>query len=408
MKKIKIWGLIAIMFLLTACNERTSNETEQESNSTITQETSTQNTTPTLENNDPDNGSYLPYYLVWYGLEVALIDFTTGEKMGTFAVEEDVVLWNFFNLSNGYFALLVEHGLGDGLSSIIWDEEGNQTIIDGSGNEINPDDINLRMLILNNELTIVDDLEITNEDLQDITVRFGMDVVYEEGQIVIYYVTDWWVQMLQDYEELQSIRRYNLHAGVTDELFKISDTALLLEKVRRMTPEVIAFTGTALHSEIDALRYGFINLTTGEIVVFEESAFPINSYDRLHTSNSTVLIREELAPPTMGVWGAPISVLRGEVVVFNVSTRENRLIQLDGLESHWATLSLDGRYVVTVDPTFSYFRKYDISSGNLAVEYAINMQGDRVREITALPDGRYGIRIATEDGTIHFNLVTLP
>lgn len=99
--------------------------------------------------------------------------------------------------------------------------------------------------------------------------------------------------------------------------------------------------------------------------------------------------------------------MRGEVIIFNVETGVSQLISLDGVESHWAMPSLDGRYIVTIDPTFSYFRKYEISTGNLVIEYAIHIQGDRVQNIVELPDGNFGIRLSNIDGASYFQLITL-
>ena len=411
-KKIKIFGIVAMFFILVACNESGGNPGNGDiDGSTLAQETPNQDATSTGADSESSNEIVAsvdsPYHLVWYGLGVALIDFSTGEMMGTFEAEAGAMIWNFFDFDNGYFGLLVEYGIGDGNISIATNADGNITMTDSFGNEINQDEVGLRFLILDEDLAIVDELEITNEDLQDHMVQFGMHAVYEAGQLVIYYVT-YWMRTLWGYEEFQSIRRYHVYSGITEDLLEITDETLLLQEVRHITFERIAFRGSILHNEPRGLLYGFVDLTTGEMTVFEESDFPIHSNDRIQVVNSTILIREELAPPTMGVLGASISVLRGEVIVFNVVTGENHLIRLEGLESNWAILSLDGRYIVTVDGALSYLRKYDATSGSLVAEQAIHIQGERILDIIPLSDGRYGVRSATVEGIIHFELVTLP
>ena len=414
MRKIKILSVLGFMLLLGACSESdgsVGNESVERETAGIVATERADGAVETTEAGDELSSSDeavvsmdMPYSLVWSGPGVELIDFSTGESRGTFMADGGGMIWNFFPFDNGYFGLVVEYGF-EGGNTIGVDADGNFAVSDGSGSENSQDEAGLRFYILNDELTVVEDLEITNEELQDAMVRFGMDVVFEGGQLVIYYPT-YWVRAAWGYDEHQSIRRYHIHTGITEDVFDILDETLVLREVRRVMPERIAFTGGVLHNETGALRYGFVDLTTGETTVFEESAFPINSNDKLHVVGSTVLIREELAPPTMGV-PSGVSVLRGEVVVFNVITGENHVMQLDGLESHWAVLSADGNYVITVCPSLSYLKKYEISSGQLVAQQGIDLPGERVVNIVPLPDGQFGVRSATVDGIVHFELVSL-
>jgi len=301
MKKIKILGLLAMLFLAAACNNENNVITNepQQGVTFATEETQSIPTVTTIQNEDEPyvviNDS--PYQMVFDGLGVALIDFSTGETVGTFEPGEMEMFWNFFNLNNGYFASLVEYGIPEGGFMSIEDEDGSRVIImDDSGDEIHQDDITLKIIIFDNELEIVDELVITNEHLQDSIVRFSMDVVYESGELFIYYMTDF-MRVHWGEEEYQSIHRYNIHTNTTYTLARIEEL-LSLPKVRCIG-DFIAFTGS---TEDEILQYGFIDLRNDTTTRWEESNFSINSYDQLQTVGSTVLIREILAPPVMGQW----------------------------------------------------------------------------------------------------------
>lgn len=249
---------------------------------------------------------------------------------------------------------------------------------------------------------------VTDEDFSYTGSLSSAQPVFEGGELMVYYV---FTQMQAFWhDDVQSIRRYNVHTGETEVLFEFEDTDLHLNRVIRVTPELMAFRGTRLNVE-RAVEYGFANVTTGEFTVFDESNFHFN-HEGFMAAGPHVLLTEELIPPVMGQPGG-FDVARGEVIALNVETGNNRVIQLEGLESFWAILSLDGRYVVTVDPTLSYLRKYDVETGELAVEQAINLDGDRIWEIIPVGRGQYGIRSVTTptseevEAQFHFELITL-
>ena len=399
MKKKKILGLITLLFLLAAC-ESNGNEYEEQVLPGTEAETASTGVVTERETDGDDLIENLDfssaYRLDWGGdREVVLIDYATGESRATLELPEGEWIWGVYNFNNGYFGLFV----GDGTLTDFFIERA--------------EDERLRYLILDEELNVIEELFITNEDLiaPHSMANFGKHITYENSQLFVYYITDA-MMVPWGYMDYQEIRRYNVHTGVTETLIQL-DEKLQLPKVRRINANMIAFTGSIWHTSDGEIRYGFLDLTTGTITSWEDPAFPINSYDQLKTAGTTVLIREALAPPVMGEWGTGISVVRGEVITFNVATGERKIIQLEGLESYWATLSLDGRYIVTVDPNFSYLRKYDTTTGNIAAEIEIQFEGNGISRIIALPNGDYaidGFTLSTdgERTETHFLLVHYP
>jgi len=384
MEKIKILGLIALLLVLVACG---SEEESIEVNET---------TAP-----DEVEDATTQLHLIWGSTNhyVVLIDGLTGEEVARYERSSGEIISGIFNLGNGYFGLLIR-------------EASEEEIAEGFFVSTLEDDERHRYLILDESLNVIEDLVVTNEDFSYVGALFSAQPVFEGGELMVYYV---FTQMQAIwYDDVQSIRRYNVHTGETEVLFEFEDEALHLDRVVRVTPELIAFRGTRLNVE-RAVEYGFANLTTGEFQLFDEADFHFN-HSGFMSQGSHVLITEEFIPPVMGQFGGEPEVERGEVIVFNVETGVNRLIQLEGLESFWAILSLDGRYVVTIDPSHAYLRKYDVETGELAVEQAIDLEGARIEEIIAVSRGQYGVRMVTvvtptdDESEIerYFQLITLP
>jgi len=384
MKKIKILGLIALLLVLVACG---SEDEYIEINETTV----------------PDEVEEITarLHLIWGSTNdyVVLIDGLTGEEVAHYERSSDEMISGAFNLGNGHFGLLIR-------------EASEEEMAEGIFSSSNEDDERHRYLILDESLNVMEDLIVTDEDFSYLGSLFSAQPVFEGGELMVYYV---FTQMQAFWhDDVQSIRRYNVHTGETEVLFEFEDTDLHLDRVARVTPELMAFRGTRT-GVTGAVEYGFANLTTGQYQLFDEADFHFN-HSGFMSQGSHVLITEEFIPPVMGQFGGEPEVERGEVIVFNVETGVNRLIQLEGLESFWAILSLDGRYVVTVDPSHSYLRKYDVVTGELAVEQAIDLEGARIEEIIAVSRGQYGVRTVTvvtptdDESEIehHFQLVTLP
>jgi len=404
LKKLMILGVAALMLIFVACNDGNGDISEGYSTIPIDGISSVDPVNTETEIIDDElaevemtfgNLTHLFHDSSEYA---ALIDVLTGEVLSTFEAGEGVGILDVFNFSGGYFGLLV----GD-----VEEAEGELTpeaLELGFSNNRPAEDERLRYLILNEELVVIEELLITNEDLQTSIAHFGTDVVYESGQLFVYYAVDWSLLFARGGDN-QTIQRYNVHTGNIELLLEFEDDQFLVNEVRRVSAEKLAFRGNVFGVENHVeFIYGFINVTTGAMTTFNASNFRAN-HDGLRSAGEHVLIAEEFTPPTLG-GGNVLDVDRGEVIVFNVSTGRTQFVQLEGLESFWATLSLDGRYVVTIDSTFSYFRKYDIETGNLMIDQPINLVGNRIWGIIPFPGERYAIR-SSQEGMFHTTFITI-
>lgn len=336
------------------------------------------------------------FWLTWGSSNdyVSLIAVTTGATVGYFAVDEQETIWQVFNFENGYFGLLV----GDRGTA---EEIAEGVFISTNHNQ----DEQLRYLVLNQALQVIADLPITDEGtygLAYIGSWLGSYVYFTGTELLVYYPFTA-IQAIW-YDSVQGIRRFNATTGVTQNLVAITEPGLDLNQIVRVNAETIAFRGHRLNL-YGQLEYGFINLTTGTMTLFSEPDFNAN-HDGLITRGEHVLIAEEFAPPTMGVAGG-LSVLRGEVLAFNVVTGVNRVISLDGLASFWATLSLDGRYVVTVDEQLAYLRKYDVATGQLVNQVAVNLVGERIILLHPLSATEFLVQTTGNDGINPFELIEI-
>ena len=378
MKKLKFLGLIAIILLLVACNGGDESVTG-DGLETPGSEVPLGGVDPA----DDENGAVLESlaYLVLGSTSdyVALIDALTGHSLATFEREDGQWIWDIFNFDNGYFGLLV----GDAELSE-----------DGLGLDI-PDDERLRYLILDQNLTVIDELLITNEDLQDWSTRHSSYVSYEAGQLVVYYVFDWMQAIWAGDDQRQSIRKYDVHTGETEVLVETDDEALFLSKIWRLTSGKIAFTGNRLNDEVN-IYYGFIDLATGAVTTFYQSGFRFT--DKVSLANERFLLNEDFSAPTVGV--GMLSVDLGVVLVVDAQTGRNYVVQLNGMESVWARLSLDGNYIVTIDETGNYFRKYEIPNGNLIYEVRLDTEArpGSWLEIIPIADVGYAVYSIDENG----------
>jgi len=295
---------------------------------------------------------------------VLLTNLLSNDILASFSVTEGSIIHRTFNFNNGYFALLVGYA-----------NTTSDGVIEFAENEY------LHYIILDESLAVLEVVYLTNEHLQSSFSHPSVQNIYfEDEQLIIYYVVGW-VQAYWD-EELQSIRRYNVHAGETDILFEVSDESLSINEISRVTDHIFAFTANRIDDELN-LHYGFICFESEEMTTFSE---PFN-LGMITTSSNYVLLTESVDPQNamQGIF----EVTRGEVIILNTETGNQYFIPLDGLESTWARLSLDGQHIVTIDKDSSMFRKYDINSGDLVLEQVINIDGDVLETFTPLTTNTY-------------------
>ena len=314
---------------------------------------------------------------------VTLTDLISGEELASFEVEEGNLIHGIFHFDDSYFALLVGYGT---FTSGVFETPENEM---------------LRYLIFDEGLNVIEEIFIADEYLQNSFRHFRTHVFFENNELIVYYVVDW----MQAYwsGEPQSLRRYNAHTGETKVLFEVEDENLSINQFWRVNDHIFAFTGSYLDDEIN-LYYGWIDLTANEMIVFSE---PFN-LGKVTTAGAYVLLAEGIDSPNarLGIF----EVTRGEVIVLNVETGDQRFIPLDGLESNLAQISFDGRHIVTFDEYNLMLKKYDINSGELVLEQAISIEGDVLETIIPLTSNSYLIISGNRDsdGTFYREILTTP
>lgn len=384
MKKVGFWGLLVIVLMLVACNGESEPVARDETYQASAIETEPRNSESELVgDNDFVDDEILDIapHLVWGSntTYVVLIDLLTGNELAEFSVESGQMIWNFFDFGKGYFGALISNLTDAGM---MWDmNEGT----DGATH----DEENWRYLIFDTALNIVDEILITDDYLQSMTGHFITYVSYQAGQLMVYYIT---------HLEAQTVYSYNTHTGATEIFLEVDDVTLFFGDIQMISTEYLAFRGTRLGDEV-SVYYGFVDLEHHEITVFSESDFrATSSMNGLIVSGSYLLINEEFSAPTMG-GGNVLTVDRGEVLVAHAETGNHYVVQLDGMESVWANLSKNGSHVVTVDETGSYFRKYEVVSGNLA--YEVRLEVDVPvgwgLEIIPLTENKYAMYFTDEN-----------
>jgi len=376
-----IFAMIFISIILVACTEQARVDPLERDIADTTEEELVTILSPV------DIPSTIPHLIIDFenARSISVIDLLSNEELSRFILDDDLVVRGAFSFNNGYFALLVGK------------ENRQDGRIDLSINE------QLRYLILDYSLNLIAELFITDDGLQRSFYHFGSDVFYENNQFVVYYVTDWMEAEING--ENQSIRRYNVHTGQTDILFEMDDNELSINRIRKVTEEIIAFTANRLSDEVN-LHYGFIDFQTGEMTVFYE-AFNL-SYRNLAILAPYVLLAESLTAPTMGERRVIDAVERGEVIVINVETGQRHHIDLPSIESIWAILSKDGQHVVTAYENANLFRKYDIETGDLVFEQLFEFKGDTLDELIPISSNVYLVRSSNcnSDGTFYRELLT--
>ena len=394
MKKLVVLVGMLTVLVLGACSN--TSEDVATGNLDMPQATDTPGVLVDTENGFDDSvvgnvAHFSIHYLTWGGMSTyaTLIDVTTGEVAGNFVVADNEIIWDILNFANGYFGVLV----------------GTVSPADEFGFITDNSDSELRYVVFDATLEVVGEFAMTDEGtygLGYVGSRMGSHAVFTGTELLIYY--PFTTMQAAWYDSVQSIRRFNATTGETEILTEVTEVGLNLNRVMRVTPEIVAFTGNRTNV-YGQLEYGFVNLTTGAVTVFSEPNFNAN-HSGFMTHGEHVLITEEFAPPTMGVPGG-LSVLRGEVVVFNVMTGANRVINVGGIGSFWAILSGDGRYVVTIDENLNYLQKYDIATGNLAHSQRVDLDGSRVWQLLSATASSYLVQTASDGGVNPFEIIML-
>jgi len=374
MKFLKLFSLLILMVFLGACQD---NEIGNDDPYYIEDSSQIANEDPILET--PNEESVLavelepiPYLTRNEGNEasVVLIDLVTGEILATYDVEgENAWVSRVFDFNNGYFAALV------GVSSQI--DLAFRGLIDFDDIDSEREhDYQPRFLIFDQDLNLLETLSIDENSVYAEWINFSRmtDVlIFDDGELLVYFSP---ISAVFDGNNAYIIE-YNLHTG------EVKNFATNVREVGEMLfidSERLFFAHSAFEGENDELgmfvtTYGVLNVLTGEVSVRREEGF---AYQQFIATETHVLMSEQDRR-----WDDV--ELDNAVMLLNLLTMESQLLSLGEGDSLWAYLSLDVEHVVTISEDLSYFRKYQISSGSLIHEIAI----DPMREYIMVGDMRF-------------------
>ena len=299
-----------------------------------------------------------------------LVDLLTNDVMAEFSID-NVRLFGVSQLSMKYYSAF-------GLSGI---EEDNLSF---TITDLDIPYLELSLFILDDMLNIIEEIEITDSAL--IMTNHIAAVSYEQDRLLIYY-PDW-----------QCIYVYNVNEQVSTRVVSMEED-IFLNQVRVISANELAFTARGFDDDVN-FYYGLINLETLEIQLFYEAHFHqhqmiVYGYNLILTDDS-----------------------RSEIIVLNLLTRENRIIQLDNNESQNVKLVGDGRFILTRygrwHPThYSRIRLYDIETLEILLEHEITADDLGVSEEILLLEfieidkGVYGIVIGAENMEFYTLLIMI-
>lgn len=254
-----------------------------------------------------------PYMM--QGLEnLLLFDALDNELLNEFILpEEDMVVWGMFQIKNGYKGILGITGVIDGSLSFPFPEDSN---------------ITMSLYILDDELNLIDEFEITDERLM--MHLHGSAIVHDNGNWLIYYAGGWDVNLDRI---SRNIYVYDTKNNETSLFFEL-DEGILPSNVQFISTNQLGFNAGTGEEGSSILYYGMIHLETKALQLFELDALGFQSGTVVH--DHYVLFPAILTPD-----------FQGEIIVLDLRTGNYRKIQLDDYESTAAQIIGNGRFILT-------------------------------------------------------------
>lgn len=190
---------------------------------------------------------------------------------------------------------------------------------------------------------------------------------------------------------------YNKESKKIEKYNQFSKNNISLSTIGFVGNDKIAFYGDKGITETDTC-YGYLDLNSNKITYFEEKNYDAFS---LHTDERYMWLNDGEDPYS--------HTSSGKLVLLDTETGENRVINLDGLESTQSRITKDGKNIIAVkqDKEQSFrVRQYDVVTGNKISEKDYNMGGKVSDIVFTGNDNIYGIVVGTEDGETveQFNL----
>jgi len=293
-----------------------------------------------------------------------MTDMVTGTEHFVYEFSEYEGVERIWELEENVFAVLV--GLED-----LWVREARLRALEGnfSTNNIEVDFVpdserNFRLMLFDNELNRLETLE---GDLGFLRVSHVL-LRLEDGNVVAYR----WSHT-ESGEDLDLLRM-DLRTGEVETLFVgIGDVGFTLWEF--VGEDLIVLSGRFFDTVPDKMYYGVLDLGTGEIHLAEAGAIMVGQV----VENGDSVIFTEVDVRVFDI------ALFDEVLVFNFQSLEGVVVNLFPEDSLWARLTLDGKYVVTVNLGESIFRKYDLS-GSIVAEVPLTIDfPERLQDVGIVP-----------------------
>ncbi|MCL2560176.1 MAG: hypothetical protein FWE07_06775 [Turicibacter sp.] len=400
MKKMRYRGLSALLLFLVACNGSVG-EGADTSHDSI--ETPTSANPPEVVVDLDEQAEVELSSLTRIGRNnradgVVLLDRLTDEALNevVFSFDEDQLITEIFEFSNGYFGALVLSGL-----QVDRGEEGDIFGMSWSAGA----DVSASFLLLDAEFYLLQELEITAPEVAHV---WFPTAVFEDGEVLIYYQISVWGSIEP------GLYAYNATTNTRERVDIELDEELSFRLYTTGTPHQFAFLATRLDDEIHTY-YGVLDIETGE-VQDERTTLPIGI---LIINGNYFLLTENPVPALMG--GVPDS----QVIVFDMRTGASHTVQLEGYESLWAMVVAD-RYVLTTSDDDLHMRLYDIQTSELVLDQAPAVAllpredglvedgrylggsiHPHVRDFIPMGAGIYAVVFDIGDGTLHTEFITI-
>ena len=393
MKKMKIFGLAMVLFVLVACNGEYDNDDNIGERGTLP--TEQQRGTPQIieDIEDIQTEDEIDEYLRIYRDfdRIALRSLLTDEVVTefTFSLEEDQVVRDVYEFANGYYGALIVGGF-----DISRNEEGEVIgwSFFGEGDAM--------FFLFDSELNLVEEYEVTNDDLVS---SWSTVVTFENSEILIYYFDKW----------ESGLYVYNLMTHTTTQIQIDLDEDILINQLQHtVVSNQLAFIGSRINDEAN-LYLGMIDLETNQ-VQYTRTDFDPNE---VIISGNYFLLTEGVPPAFMG--GVP----EGKAMIINMLTGEEYLLRVDGYESMRGMVAAN-RYFLT--GSHERIRLYDIATNEMVLERepsvemlpyvpsSIGPNGEHIegviphiREFIAVRTGLYVVVFDIGDGTTHLEWIVI-
>ena len=344
----KLGSLLGLIFLLAACQTANELQPQEVEAPTLEQPADSDLATASLE---------IVPYLTRYEETVLLINLATGETLASHVLpEENGWVEEVFDFNNGNFAALVGVS-GDVHLSMRGEIDTEEVDWDNDAH-----DHQLRFLIFDQELNVLEEFPIDEQKFSDNGHYISLGSItrnvatFENDELVLYFSPNVFTGVSE-----YSIQRYNVHTGEFMVIVQGIDTQIM-ELEKTTNPQYLFFTGRNGGPGIGdpSTIYGTINIETGEINTESTQGF----WDLVQTVDDSYAVL---------VAGGGWDGLRGKVMILNLATLEYDVMQLEDDVQDWLVqrLSYDQKHIVTLNDEQTYFRKYEIESGDLITEVAV-------------------------------------